>query len=85
MVTQAHVEHPDDQADVRVQLLRHEGGVHVADVVLVEQGEGAGGADPGAGERPRAQPLRLDQADPGDAGDLGAVVALPGREDHRHG
>jgi hypothetical protein len=54
-LAQAGVEDPDHQPQLRVEFLRPQRGVEVAQVVLAEQGERQGGLDPGGAERVRGQ------------------------------
>jgi hypothetical protein len=59
-LAQAGVEDPHHQPQLRVEFLRPQRGMEVAEVVLAEQGERLGGLDPGGAERVRGQLRPLD-------------------------
>ena len=83
-LAQAGVEDPHHQPQSRVQFLRPQRGMEVAQVVLAEQGERVGGLDPGGAERVRAQLRPLDDPHPGQRGDLRAVALGVGPEQDGH-
>jgi hypothetical protein len=84
-LAQAGVEDPHHQPQPRVQFLRPQRGMEIAQVVLAEQGERLGGVDPGGAERVRAQFRPLDDPHPGQRGDPRAVAlgVRPEQDGHR--
>ena len=80
---EVRVEHADDQAQVRVELLGLQRGVDVAHVVLLYQRQGARRTQPGTPEGVRVEAFGLHDGYP-QAGDLRAVVApfVPQNHDH---
>src|SRR5262249_18336389 len=76
---------PHHPPQLRVEFLRPQRGMEVAQAVLAEQGERLGGLAPGRAERVRAQLRPLDDPHPRQRGDPRAVTLAPGPEqgDHR--
>jgi hypothetical protein len=84
-LAQAGVEDPHHQPQLRVEFLRPQRGMEVAQVVLAEQGERLGRLDPGGAERVRGQLRPLDDPHPGQCGDPRAVTLALGPEQDGHG
>jgi hypothetical protein len=74
-VGEAGVEHPDHQAQPGFDLLRAERGVHVAHVVLVQQGQPVRPGQAGPAEGVLVEPVGPDHLDPVDVPPVGALGA----------
>jgi hypothetical protein len=84
-LAQAGVEHRHHQPQLRVELLRPQRGVEVAQVVLAQERQRAGGLDPRRGERVIVQLRPLDDPHPRQPGYLWAETLVTGPEHDRHG
>ena len=82
-LAEAGVEDGDDEPQVGVELLGAQRGVEVAEVVLAQQGQGAGGRHVGGEEGLVVQLGPLDDPHAGQPGDRRAVAPLRRRHDHR--
>jgi hypothetical protein len=79
-LAQPGVEDPHHQPQLRVELLRSQRGMEVAQVVLAEQRERLGGPGPGRGERIAVQLRPLDYPHPGEARDPRSQALVLGPE-----
>lgn len=80
MVTEAPVVDGEHQAESGIEFLSPQAGVEVPDVVLPDDGQGAGGLDVRVGEGLDAELGMLKHADARQRADLGPVVPLPRRQ-----
>src|SRR5215468_1122438 len=82
-LTQAGVEDGHHQAQVRVDLLGAQRRMEVAQVILAQQGQGAGRLHLRGGEGVGVQFRPLDDPYLGQAGDAGPLALLPGAQQNR--